>query len=179
MDKPIAFSIKPVYNTTVPNLRTTMKRYGFTLVEISAAIALLAVYILAFAQLAAMTASTRTAERTRQTAVDQMQNVLERLATVSPEKLIAGDFDKKAAETLIERSLPEGKIVFDVKEQSESGCVLFTVTVSWSAGDQRPRSEAAMFRLLPLSSSVLPADNQTVPTLPKKEPLPAEEEMPS
>ncbi|MCL2710756.1 MAG: prepilin-type N-terminal cleavage/methylation domain-containing protein [Planctomycetaceae bacterium] len=124
-----------------------MKRPGFTLIEMSAAIAVLAMCAIAFAYLIALTASDRTAERTRQTAVDQMQNVLERLAIVPPEKIAAGEFDKSAAESLIERSLPEGKIVFDTKMVESDGTV-FTVTVSWSNGEKRPRREVAMFRLL-------------------------------
>jgi prepilin-type N-terminal cleavage/methylation domain-containing protein len=123
-----------------------MKRSGFTLIEMSAAITVLATCFVAFAYLVALTASERTYVRTRQTAVDQMQNVLERLAIVPPEKLAAGDFDKTAAESLIERSLPEGKIVFDAKIEPEG--VVFTVTVSWSDGEKRPRREVAMFRLL-------------------------------
>ena len=126
-----------------------MKRFGFTLIEISAAIAVLAACAITFAYLIALTANDRTAERTRQTAVDQMQNVLERLATVPPHKLATGDFDKSAAESLIERSLPEGKIVFDTK-MMESDNVVFTVTISWSNGEKRPRREVAMFRLLTL-----------------------------
>jgi len=125
-----------------------MKRLGFTLIEVSAAIAVLAMCAIAFAYLIALTASERTAERTRQTAVDQMQNVLERLAIVPPEQLAAGDFDPSAAESLIERSLPEGKIVFDTKTIEPDG-IVFTVTVSWSVGEKRPRREVAMFRLLP------------------------------
>jgi len=127
-----------------------MKRPGFTLIELSAAIAVLAMCAVAFAYLVALTASDRTAERTRKMAVDQMQNVLERLAVVPPEQLAAGDFDKSAAESLIERSLPEGNIVFETK-RVEPDSVVFTVTVSWSDGEQRPRREVAMFRLLPLN----------------------------
>ena len=127
-----------------------MKRPGFTLIELSAAIAVLAMCAVAFAYLVALTASDRTAERTRKMAVDQMQNVLERLAVVPPERLATGDFDKSAAESLIERSLPEGKIVFETKKV-EPGSGVFTVTVSWSDGEQRPRREVAMFRLLPLN----------------------------
>ena len=124
-----------------------MKRPGFTLIEMSAAIAVLAMCAIAFAYLVALTASDRTAERTRKTAVDQMQNVLERLAIVPPEQLAAADFDKSAVESLIERSLPDGKIVFDTKTV-EPGSTMFTVTVSWSGGEKRPRREVAMFRLL-------------------------------
>ena len=126
-----------------------MKRDGFTLVEISAAIVLLAACGVAFAYLVALTASERTAERTRHTAVDQMQNVLERLALVPAEQLLAGDFDKSAAESLIERSLPDGKIIF-ATQAIEPDSILFTVTVSWSDGEKRPRREVAMFRLLTL-----------------------------
>ena len=126
-----------------------MKRPGFTLIEISAAAVLLAACAVAFAYLVTLTASERTAERTRQMAVDQMQNVLERLAIVPPEQLAAGDFDKSVAESLIERSLPNGKIVFDTKAIDPDG-IVFTITVSWSDGERHPRREVAMFRLLPL-----------------------------
>ena len=126
-----------------------MKRPGFTLIEISAAIALLAVCALLFVHLASLTAAERVRERTRQTAVDQMQNILERLATVPPEKFIAGDFDKIAAERLIERSLPEGALLFEVKK-IEPDSIVLTLTASWSEGEKRPRMEAALFRLLTL-----------------------------
>ena len=129
-----------------------MKRHGFTLIEISAAIALLAVCAIAFAQLVALITSERVAERTRQTVVDQIQNVLERLAVLPPEKLAAGDFDKTAAESLIARSLPGGKIVFDIKE-IDSHSAVFAVAVSWSNGEKRPRKEVAMFRLLTLDTA--------------------------
>jgi len=166
-----------------------MKRLGFTLIELSAAIAVLAVCALLFVQLAAITASERVRERARQTAIDQMQNIWERLETIPPETLVArfnnsdfdnsdfdnsdfdstlfdnGAFDKRAAEALIKRSLPDGRITFATKEidieslksegiESEGDVaprtVILTMAVSWSDGEKRPRSEAAMFRLLTL-----------------------------
>jgi prepilin-type N-terminal cleavage/methylation domain-containing protein len=129
-----------------------MKRDGFTLVEISAAVVVLAVCAILFAQLVALTTSVRHAERLRQTAIDQTQNILERLATVPPEKLATLDFDKTSAESLIERSLPDGNIAFATTEM-EPDRVLFTVTVSWSNGDKKPRIEITMFRLLTLVES--------------------------
>jgi prepilin-type N-terminal cleavage/methylation domain-containing protein len=126
-----------------------MKRPGFTLVEIFAAIAVLAVCAILFAQLVSLTTSARLAERTHQTAVDQMQNILERLAIGDFD---SDGFDKRQAEALIERSLPEGKIAFDTTE-IDSGNVVFTVTVSWSNGEGKPRREIAMFRLLTLDYS--------------------------
>jgi len=145
-----------------------MKRPGFTLVEVSAAIALLAACAVAFAYLVALTASERTAERTRQTAVDQVQNVLERLVIVPPEQLASGEFDKTATESLIERSLPDGKIVFDTKTV-EPDSVVFAVTVSWSDGEKRPRREVAMFRLLTLLPSPSPEESRTMPPFPEGE----------
>ena len=124
-------------------------KQGFTLIEVTAAMALLAVCAVSFAQLVALTTSERVAERTRRTATDQLQNVLERLAAVEPEKLTVGDFDKTPFESLIERSLPDGKIVFDTKN-IESGNVIFTVTVSWSDGKKRPQKSVTMFRLFAL-----------------------------
>ena len=124
-----------------------MKRHGFTFVEIFAAIAVIAVCAVLFVQLVTLTASERVNERTRQQAVDQIQNALERLAILPPERLIAGDFDKNAAESLIERTLPEGRIVFDTKE-AEHDNIIFTVAVSWCNGKGKPRREVAMFRLL-------------------------------
>jgi prepilin-type N-terminal cleavage/methylation domain-containing protein len=132
-------------------MKSGTKKYGFTLVEVSAAIAVLAMCVVVFMQLIAMTTSERVAERTRRIAVDQVQNVLERLAALPAEKLAAGEFDKTAAESLIERSLPDGKIVFSTKEV-ESNRAVFTVTVSWSNGEERPRKEVSMFRLLTYQS---------------------------
>ena len=137
---------RSMYNTGTDGRNPKMKRPGFTFVEISAAIALLAVCAVVFAQLVALTTSERLADRTRQTASDQMQNVLERLAVVPSEKLAAGDFDKTPFETLISRSLPDGRIVFDMKTIEPDGAA-FTVTVSWSNGEKRPRSEVSLFRL--------------------------------
>jgi len=124
---------------------------GFTLIEVSAAVVLLAVCAVSLAQLVALTASERVAERTYRTATDQLQNVLERLAAMEPEKLAAGDFDKTPFEALIERSLPEGKIVFETKA-FKPGSMILSVTVSWSDGEQRPRKKVAMFRLFHLST---------------------------
>ena len=124
-----------------------MKKPAFTLIEISAAFVLLAVCMVSFAQLVTLTTTDRFSERIRRTAVDQLQNVLERLADTAPETLIAAEFDKTPFESLIERSLPDGKIVFDTKA-IENNHVIWTVTVSWSDGDKRPRKGVAMFRLL-------------------------------
>jgi len=126
-------------------------RKGFTVVEIAAAIALLAVCAVAFAQLVALVVSERTSGRTLRMANDQVQNVLEYVSGTEPEKLVTGDFDKTPFESLIERSLPDGKIAFETKP-FEPDSVLLTVTVSWNDGDQRPRREVAMFRLLHLST---------------------------
>jgi len=137
------------------------RRNGFTVIEITAAIALLAVCAVSFAQLVALVASERASTRMQQTAHDQVQNVMEYLAGTDPEKLAAGDFDKAPFESLIERSLPDGKIVFETKpfepdsaiEQDiaiEPDRAIVTVTVSWHDGDNRPRRKVAMFRLLHL-----------------------------
>ncbi len=130
---------------------------GFTLVEISAAVALLAVCLLSFAQLVALNASERVSERTRQTAVDQLQNVFERLLGTLPEKIAAGDFDKADAESLIEHSLPDGKIFFDTKTV-EPDVLVFTATVSWNDGEKRPRKIVAMCRLLTVPKKGGPTD---------------------
>ena len=122
-----------------------MKKSAFTLIEVSAALLLLAVCAVSFAQLVALAASERISERTRRTAVDQLQNVMEYLADREPEKLIAGDFDTTPFDLLIERSLPDGKIVFETKTIENN--VIGTITVSWSDGETRPRKKVAMFRL--------------------------------
>jgi hypothetical protein len=128
-----------------------MKKSAFTLVEVSAAIVLLTVCMVTFAQLVVLTTSERASERTRRTAVDQLQNIMECLAATEPAKLVAGDFDKAPFELLIARSLPEGKIVFNTMTV-ENDHVIWTITVSWSGGEKRPKNEVAMFRLLALST---------------------------
>jgi len=157
---------------------------GFTIVEMTAAIALLAVCAVAFTQLVALVVSERVAARTRQTANDQVQNVLEYLAGTEPEKLATGDFDKTPFESLIERSLPDGNIVFETKPLNPDSVnpdsvnperVIFIVTVSWdsgpakdsdtskdsgtskNSGHRHSRREVTMFRLLHLSAPSTPS----------------------
>jgi prepilin-type N-terminal cleavage/methylation domain-containing protein len=127
------------------------RKRAFTLIEVTAAIALLAVCMVSFAQLVALATSERVADRTRRTAADQLQNVLERLADTEPEKLMSGNFDKAPFESLIERSLPDGKIVFEAK--TIDGKDIWTVTVSWSGHEKQPRKEIAMFRWLPRAAA--------------------------
>jgi len=124
-----------------------MKKSAFTLIEVSAAVVLLAVCAVCFAQLVALATSERTSERSQRTVADQLQNVLEHLAETETEKLITGDFSKTPFESLIERSLPDGRIIFETKT-IENETVLWTVTVSWDDGTRRPRKKVAMFRLL-------------------------------
>ena len=121
---------------------------GFTLIEVAAAVAVLAVCAIMLTQLVTLMAAERVAERTRRTATDQLQNILERLATTEPTKLVAGDFDKTPFETLIERSLPDGKIAFE-STTFKPDYSIFTVTVSWNDGEKRSRKKVAMFRMLP------------------------------
>jgi prepilin-type N-terminal cleavage/methylation domain-containing protein len=123
-----------------------MKKSAFTLIEVSAAIVLLAVCMVSFSQLVALATSERTAERIRRTAVDQLQNVMERLAATESKKIIAGDFDKVPIESLIERSLPDGKIVFETKTKDDNN--IWIVTVSWNGSEDQPRKKVAMFRWL-------------------------------
>ena len=132
-----------------------MKQSAFTLIEVSAAIVLLAACTVCFAQLVALTTSERTSERTRQMAVDQLQNVLERLVTTETEQLISGDFDKTLFESLIKNSLPDGRITFESKT-IDNATAMGTIAVSWNDGAKRPRRKIVMFRLL-YTPSILPA----------------------
>jgi prepilin-type N-terminal cleavage/methylation domain-containing protein len=125
------------------------KTNGFTMIEMVAAMAVVVVCIVSFAQIVALTTSSRQAERTRQTAVDQLQNVLERLITLPPETLASGEFDKSSAESLIQKSLPSGEIVFESRN-IEDNLVVLEATVSWSAGESQPRRSIAFVRLLTL-----------------------------
>ncbi|MDR0328133.1 MAG: prepilin-type N-terminal cleavage/methylation domain-containing protein [Planctomycetaceae bacterium] len=132
-----------------------MRKNAFTLIEVAAAIALLTVCMVSFAQLVALATSERVADRTRRTATDQLQNVLERLAATEPEKLMSGNFDKAPFESLIERSLPDGKIVFEAKTIDDKD--IWTVTVSWNSNEKQPRKEISMFRWLPRSTATPPS----------------------
>jgi len=122
-----------------------MRKRAFTLIEVSAAIVLLAVCAVCFAQLYALVTAERANARTRQTAVDLLLNVMERFDT--------DDFDKTPFESLIERSLPDGKIEFEAKTV-ENNNVIATVTISWNASDKQPRRKVSMFRLYQKTSEI-------------------------
>ena len=123
-----------------------MKRRAFTLIEVSAATVLLLVCAVSLAQLVALAASERIADRSRRTAIDQLQNVMEFIAASEPKEFVVDDFDKTPFDALIERSLPGGTIMFETKTM-ENNNVLWTITVSWSDGEKRPRKTVSMFRL--------------------------------
>ncbi|GHT40210.1 hypothetical protein FACS189443_0220 [Planctomycetales bacterium] len=139
--------------------RTKSFRDGFTIVELIAAMFLLTVCIAAFSQLVAFVVSQRSAERIRQCAVDQLQNVLEQIAVIPDEKLIALDFDKTEYEATTARAVPDGQLTFFCKptektleKSNETGSVqsyIFEATVSWDRGSL-PRGKVLMFRLLTL-----------------------------
>jgi hypothetical protein len=132
---------------------------GFTIVEIVAAIALLTACIVGFAQMFALDVAQRNAERTWQTAADQVQNVFEQIADLPTDKLIALDFDKSEYEQTTRRAVPKGEINFSCTPAEFDGEVksyVLRAAVSWDRGS-RPRGEVSLFRLL------------TVPPAPKGE----------
>ena len=142
-----------------------MRKRAFTLIEVSAAIVLLAMCAVCFAQLVALTTAERAGERTRRMAVDLLQNVMESLAATEPDIIAAGGFDKTSFESLIERALPGGKILFDAKTM-ENGNVLGTITVSWGDGEKQPQKKVSMFRLYYKTPVSWQNDNNTIKSPP-------------
>lgn len=125
--------------------KKTTQNSGFTIFELVAAIFMVTVCMVAFAQLVFSTSEYRRARQTTQSAQDQLLNMLEMLDREEPEKLKNLDFDKQPFETLLAHSLPDGTVAFSVKPFSEDSDLL-EVTVSWDAGEKRPRRELTLVK---------------------------------
>ena len=126
---------------------------GFTTFELVAAIFIVTVCMVAFAQLVFSTSEYRRARQMTQAAQDQLLNVLEMLDREEPGKLKNLDFDKQPFENLLADSLPGGKIAFAVKPfpADASGNIppdsaLLEVTVTWDAGEKRPPHSLALVK---------------------------------
>ena len=140
-------------------------RAAFTFVELIAAIMIVSLCIGAFAKIVHTAQRQRMAARTQQTAVDQLQNVLELLAEVAPERLAAGEYDLTPFEAVIARAVPEGKLTvtcqplandFATSETAADSVQTWRLdaSVSWHEATNRPRRNVAFSRLLSNLQSV-------------------------
>ena len=134
---------------------------GFTVVELAVSICVITVCFVAFAQLVVMTSRQRYSGHTYRAAVDQLNNIVEQLSDIPPERRATGDFDSAPYELLVERALPGGRIGFEcdpVPDDLETGqgreLRVFKTTVSWSDGEHRPRRSVSLSRLITLSRNV-------------------------
>lgn len=131
---------------------------GFTTFELIAAIFMVSVCMVAFAQLVSGTLGYRQTRQTTQAANDQLLNVLEMLDREEPERLKNLDFDKQPYEMLLANSLPGGKVAFSIKpfpdgqgENSPKDSALLEVTVNWDVGEKRPSRELILVKWVSLS----------------------------
>jgi len=131
-------------------------RVAFSIVELIAAIMVVSLCLVAFAKIAHLAGQQRLIHREHQTAVDQTLNVLEYLVAANPEQLAAAEIDLMPHETLIARTLPDGKLlvtcmplqVGDSGIETTVGTWQLDATVSWSPGANIPRRNVTFTRLL-------------------------------
>ena len=128
---------------------------GFTIVELIAAIMVVTVCMAAFVKIAHVARQQRDYGREHQTAVDQTLNVLELLAAADPVQLAAGDVDLTPHESLIARSLPDGKLLVACEQLAGGDATnaaadvwQLTATVSWKPGANLPQRSVALARLI-------------------------------
>lgn len=136
-----------------------MKHRGFTIIELSAALVMLFVALCLFAQLVAATSESRTTQRMRTIAGEELRNVFER---IGPELAADGTIDETELAELaapIANSLPDGRLNWERipcridadgrLAPAEGGTITAVrVSVSWDNGAKRPRPELAFVRLL-------------------------------
>jgi len=125
---------------------------AFTIVELIAAMMVVSLCIAAFVKIAHLARQQRDYGREHQTAVDQVQNVLEILAVADPEQLTMGNMDLMPYERLIERSLPDGKLLVTCEPLDVDGAAAdvwrLDARVSWKPGANLPQRSVALTRLL-------------------------------
>jgi len=128
------------------------KNAAFTIVELIAAIGVVTICMAAFVKIAHVARQQRDAGRVQQTAVDQVQNVLELLAAADPEQLTMGNVDLTPHETLIARSLPEGELLVTCELFPNDNAAVQTwrleASASWIPPGNLPRRSVAFTRLL-------------------------------
>lgn len=132
------------------------RRRGFTLIELSAAVAIVFVCLVAFSQLVFQVGRESRRDRLRQAAFDRVQDALERLSLLPAPRRVALDFDRTPFDAVVRRSLPEGTIAFQCEpvdvgtESTRIKAYLLTATVSWSDGEERPARQVSLSRLVTL-----------------------------
>ena len=138
-------------------------RTAFTIVELMAAIMVLALCLAAFVKMTHTARQQRNDGRTHQTAADQLQNVLEQLVDADPEQLAAGGFDLTPYEAIIARALPGGTLQIVCEPLADETAVLQTwridAKVTWPSGQNRPPRSTTLTRLFskPLPATVADA----------------------
>ena len=128
---------------------------GFTIVELIAAIGVVTICMAAFVKIAHVARQQRDAARVYQTAVDQVQNVLELLAAADPEQFSTGNVDLTPHESLIARSLPQGELLVTCELLDNDDAVQtwrLDASVSWTPGANLPQRSVTLTRLLVVAS---------------------------
>ena len=142
-------------NSFVVRKKTTST--AFTIVELVAAMFIVGLCLAAFLKIAHTARQQRRIAQTHQTAVDQLQNVIELLAAADPEQLAACEVDLSQYEALIARALPEGELLLVCEplatdNTTEVATTLQTwqldASVSWRDGVSPLRRSVTLTRLL-------------------------------
>lgn len=123
--------------------------HGFTAIEMIIAVMVLSMCALIFAKCVYHSNELEQNDREYRIAMDQLQNVMERISVIPDEKLHELDFDKTEFENLLEKSLPDGKISFEIQPlESPYETSLLNTTVSWSEAAGKPLRTITLSRIL-------------------------------
>ena len=150
-------------------------RAAFTFVELIAAIFVVGLCIVAFAKIANTAQQQRQLGQTHQTAVDQLQNILEQLAATAPEQLAAGQSDLTPYKALIARAIPTGELTVTCEPLANDAAEAvqtwrLDASVSWQDNAHQPRRNVSLTRLLSKSRPAMKPPEQTIEETPTPAP---------
>jgi prepilin-type N-terminal cleavage/methylation domain-containing protein len=130
----------PGARSVIPRARNAQRASGFTIMELIAALAILAIVMVIVAQIGYFSMTERLRSSTRQVALEQASNILESARATPWDKLTA---EWAAARKLPEEKgffLPDGRLSVRVEpEKSPANAKRVTVLVEWQVQEGIPQ----------------------------------------
>lgn len=115
------------------------RRRGVSLLEIAAAAVLLAVLLTVCLRFMRATTAQRRGLQARRAAVQEVANVMERLAARSWEELTPGAAGQARLSAEAQRALPNGRLEIEVAQTDQDpDAKRITVVLRWPAGPEQP-----------------------------------------